>query len=211
MGPLRRISFFLWLLLKELPPVSTGRLIMPVTFLLSWMVFLLCGAPERAAFVWAAVLAQAAHLWAVLPVSVTKQRRAFGEARNATLWAVGITFGVLVVQVWVHEPWLTQRIVSLYLALYVGMMIMGLRGDRIALDRTVPVLRTSNVPLVFRRHLLRLYALTAIVAIAINEALIVADTALSVRVATLALLPVGLHYFFQIVLRLTCPLLEDEG
>ncbi len=61
----------------------------------------------------------------------------------------------------------------------------------------------------FRRHLLRLYALTAFLVIVVNESLLAADAPLGMRVAILSVLTVALHYRFEIMLRLTSPSLED--
>lgn len=183
---------------------------MPGVFVVGWMTFNAIGWPEEPAFVWAGVLAQASHLWAVIPVSVFRQLHAFGRAKQAVTWAVAISFGVLVFQIWWCEPWMSQRVISVYCAFYAASMVLGVLGDRDVVNRTVLVSKSADVPLVFRRHLLKLYTLVAILIIATNETLLAVDTALSSRVAILSLLPVVLHYFFEITLRLTYPPLDEH-
>lgn len=183
---------------------------MPAVFVVGWMTFKAVGLPEDLAFVWAGVLAQATHLWAVIPVSVFRQRHAFGRAEQAVTWAVTISFGVLVFQIWWSEPWMSQRVVSIYSAFFAMGMVRGVLGDRDVVNISAPVSNDADAPLEFRRHLLKLYTLAAILIIATNETLIAVDTALSTRVTVLSLLPVVLHYFFEIALRLTHPPLDER-
>lgn len=210
MNPLQRFSMLLWLLLSHLPPVSTGRLLMPAVFLGGWTALRAAGTPEATAFVWAAVLAQAAQVWGTLPGTVRRQRRVFGQARQTFFRAMTIILGVLAFQIWYADPSVSQRIISTCCAAYAGLMVLGILGDTDILDRFAPVTDDTRVPMSFRHHLLMLYALVAIMVIAVNETLLVLDAPLSTRVATLSLLPVALHYFFEITLRLTCPPLEDD-
>lgn len=211
MNPLRRFSLFLWILLRHLPPISLGRLLMPAVFVSSWTILCAVGTPEPIAFVWAGVLAQAAHIWGVLPVAVWRQRHAFGRSRNAVCWAGAILFGFLAFQIWRSDPWVSQRLVSVYCALYAAMMAFGVWGDRDIMNRTVPVSKDSDVSFGFRRHLLKLYALVAILIIVTNESLLAVDAPLGTRVAVLSLLPMALHYFFETTLRLTCPPFDERN
>lgn len=183
---------------------------MPAIFIGSWSTLRFAGMQHEVAFVWAAVLAQAAQIWCVLPVSVWRQRVAFGRARHALTWAMTVILGAFAFQIWWSEPWMTQRVLSVYCALYAAAMALGVAGDRDILDRFAPVSGREGTTLEFRRHLLKLYALVAILVLAVNETLLATDAPLSVRVVTLSLLPVILHYVFVITLRLTCPPL-DEG
>jgi hypothetical protein len=60
--------------------------------------------------------------------------------------------------------------------------------------------------------LLKLNALIAILIIATNETLLAVEAPLNSSVLTLSLLPVALHYLYQIILRLTAPpLYESES
>ena len=210
MNPLRRFSLFLWLLLSHLPPISPGRLLMPAVFLSSWTALQAANVQDSVAFVWAGVLAQAAQVWGNLPVTVWRQRHAFGRARTATNWAVAILICFLAFQIWRSDPWLSQRLVSIYCALYAAIMAVGVWGDRDVVSRFAPMPEDTDVPLEFRRHLLRLYALVAILVVVTNEALLALNTTLSARVVTLSLLPLALHYFFAITLFLTYPPLDDS-
>lgn len=182
---------------------------MPAVFLSSWTVLQAAHVSDSVAFVWAGVLAQTAQIWSTLPVTVRRQRHAFGRARSAVSWAMAILVCVLSFQIWWSDPWLSQRLVSIYCALYAAIMALGVWGNRDAVNRFAPVSKDTDVPLDFRRHLLMLYALVAILVIVVNETLLALDTPLSTRVVTLSLLPVALHYFFAITLDLTHPPLDD--
>jgi hypothetical protein len=209
MRPLHRVSLYLWLLLRHLPPVSPGWLVMPVVFVSSWTVLLACHVPQPLAFVWAGVLAQAAQIWATLPVTIWRQRHTFGTARPAVPTAMVMILSVLALQIWWAGPVISQRMVSAYCGLYVLFLASGLRGDRDILNRFTPVDHDTQVPLAFRQHLLRLYILIAMLVLGINETLLAIDAPLGARVATFALMPVVLHYMFEIMLRLTCPPLDE--
>ncbi len=208
MSPFYRWSLFVWILLRDLPPISPGRLLMPVVFLCSWTLLRALGAVEQVAFVWSAVFAQSVHVWSVLPVTVRRQHRVFGRVHGAVRVSVLMAIALLLLQVWWSEPWLTQRLLSVYCAIYATVMALGVWGDRFVLDGFVPVEDEATVPLAFRRHLLKLYALMGILVVVINETLMRADMALGASVVALSMLPLVLHYCFEIILRLTHPPLD---
>lgn len=81
-----------------------------------------------------------------------------------------------------------------------------LRG--FAVDAPVAFARVAVLAQTFQ--ILKLFALVAFLMLVVNEALIAAQTALHVRVITLSLAPIALHFLFHILLRMTCPRL-DEG
>lgn len=183
---------------------------MPAVFASSWTILCAVGTPEPIAFVWAGVLAQAAQMWGVMPVKVGRQRHVVGSARNTMCWTVAILLGFLAFQIWWSDPWVSQRLVTVYCALYAAMMAFGAWGDRLIMKLTVPVSKDSDVSFGFRRHILKLYALVAILVIVTNESLLIVDAPLGARVAALSLLPIVLHYFFEITLRLTCPPINER-
>ena len=168
MNQLRRLSLFLWLVLSHLPPISPGRLLMPAVFLSSWTVLRFLHFPEPAAFVWAGVLAQAAQLCSVLPVTVWRLRKAFGRARTGARWSVAFYFCVFAFQVWLSDPVISQRLVSIICGIYVMVMALGVKGDPAILNYFAPAANEMDVPLNFRRHLLKLYALMAMLVVASN-------------------------------------------
>lgn len=211
MNPFRRISLVLWVLLRSLPLITWGRLLMPAVFAGSWALLRAVGLEPPTAFVWSAVLAQAAHLYAVLPVTVARQRRAFGRAKGGLSWAMLGYLAVFALQIWMADPVVTQRVVSAACAVYVGITVLVLCGDRLVLDRFVPVRDESDVPLEFRYHLLRLYALTALLVLVVNEILLAAGTTLQMRVIVFSMLPIVLFYLFEIMLRLTAPLTDESA
>ncbi|MEM6577041.1 MAG: hypothetical protein AAF678_00995 [Pseudomonadota bacterium] len=206
MGPFHRAAIFLKYLFLDLPPVSWGRLIMPAGFIGSWSILRGFAIDAPVAFVWAAVFAQALQLWAVLPVTVKRTRWSSGDARQTLSWTLLIVLLLFALQIWWMDPVVSQRLVSLYCASYVAVMCWGVAGEATVRDRYVPVSGDSQVPEIFRTHLLKLYALMAFVLLVINEALIAAQAPLHVRVITLSLSPIALHYLFEILFRLTCPL-----
>jgi hypothetical protein len=210
MDRLRRFSLYLWLTLRHMRPVSLGRLIMPCVFITCWMCLRALEWPEAVAFVWAGALAQVAQIWSALPVTVARQRTVFGRARGSTSWAVTFMIGFLAVQIWWSDPWMSQRLVTCYCALYAFIMALGVWGDTKILDRFAYAPPEANVPLELRRHLLKLYALVAILVILVNEALLLVDAPLNARVTTFALLPIALHFLFSITLLLTAPILDDN-
>ena len=161
------------------------------------------------AFVWSAVLAQAAHLYAVLPVSVLRQRRLFGRAEDGLSWAMLVYLALFALQIWMADPVVTQRIVSAACAAYVGIIVIGLCGDRMVLDRFAPVRADADVPLEFRYHLLRLYGITALMVLVVNESLLTTGAPLQMRVVVFSVLPIVLFYLFEIMLRLTAPLTDE--
>ena len=209
MKRLRRLSLLTWLLLRSIPPVPPGRLLMPALFLSAWTVLRAFSVAEVPAFVLAGVLAQTAQLWAVLPVAVWHQRRLFARAGGTAQAALALYLAVIALQLWQMDPAISQRVVTVYCALYVATMLAGILGDRLFLDRFVPVSAPDAVPVVTRRHILKLHALVAVLVIVVNEILLAMAAPLGARVATLALLPVGLHVLFEIALFLTLPLDDD--
>ncbi|WP_152563381.1 hypothetical protein [Ruegeria halocynthiae] len=198
MNPLRRFSLYLWILLSNLPPISVGRLLMPVIFLSSWTVLQAAQVSAPVAFVWAGVFAQAAQIWGALPVTTRRHHHTFDFTRSTASWALAIQICVLVIQVWWCEPWLSQKLVTIYCAVYAAVMALGVWGDRDILNRFAPASKDSDVSLEFRRHVLMLSALVVILVIVVNETLLVLNTTLATRVAALSVLPIVLHYFLQL-------------
>ena len=210
MRQLRYYSLLLWLLLRSIPPVSPGRLLMPAVFLSCWTVLSASGLGENLAFVASAVLAQLAQVWAGLPGAARREWLRHGSG-SATRSVGRIVFLVLAVQVWWAEPLITQRALTGICAVYVAVMCWGAFGDRGVLDAFARLGPGSGVSLVARKHLLRLYALTGFLVIAVNESLIAMAAPLGARVVALSLLPLVLHVFYEIALRLTWPFGDEEG
>ena len=120
-----------------------------------------------------------------------------------------VYMALFALQIWMADPVVTQRIVSAACVVYVGIIVIGLCGDRMVLDRFAPVRADSDVPLEFRYHLLRLYTLTAVLVLVVNESLLAAGTTLQMRVVVFSALPIVLFYMFEIMLRLTAPLTDE--
>jgi len=186
-------------LLKDLSPVSPARLLMVAVFIGGWSLLRLAGCPAPQAFVWAAVLAQAAQVWHVLPLTA-RRPLAIGRASSAAKWGVAAILALMAVQLWWADPLFSQRLISLYCAAYAGIMLITARSASGALARTIAGPDAAEVPSCVHRRLFHLYAGLAIIVLAVNESLLALGTELGTRVALLSLLPIVLHYIFQIAL-----------
>ena len=209
MDPFRRFSIYLWLTLKSLPPVSWGRLLMPTTFILSWTILRATDLPENICFVWAAVIAQSTQLWIMLPVAFDREKTRLTASPWPLKLVLVLNLLTMLLQISLSDPLVTHRIITIFCVGYCVTMLTGILGDRDVLDKFARVATNSNVSLGFRRHYLKLGALTTFLVLVVNEALVALNLDLSVRVATLALLPIALHYFFDIAMRLTHPPIDN--
>lgn len=117
----------------------------------------------------------------------------------------------MALQLFAVQPDLSQRLVSLYCAFYIAVMCWGIAGEATVRDRFVSKSSNAQVREAFRTHLLKLYALVALSVLVVNEALVLAQMPLHIRVVTLSLMPIILHYISEIVLRLTCPVLDQDS
>lgn len=206
----QRFRIHMRYLFSNLPPVSWGRLIMPLAFIGSWTLLRGFSFAPPIAFVWSAVFAQFVQIWVVLPVTVRRHRSVFGRASQATSWATCMIIGLLGIQVWWLDPMVTHRLVSFCCVSYAMLMWWGVKGDTMVRDRFVPVRQGRDLPEIFRTHLLKLYALMSVLVLAINETLVATETAFHIRVVVLSIAPICLHYTFYVLLRQTCPRLDEE-
>ncbi|WP_412553315.1 hypothetical protein [Shimia sp. MIT1388] len=205
-----RFSLYLWMLIKYSQPIAPAKLLMPFVFSGSWAGLKLSGVSWPIAFVWAAVCAQGVHIWLVLLPIIRRQRQKTGSARVAVSVVLAIWFGALVAQVWWSEPWFSQRLLSVCCALYAVILVLGIKRDGDVMKYFAPGPNDREVSPEFRRRLLQLYALTAVFVIAVNESLLVTGASLNLTVAILSLMPLFLHYVFQMVFLLTAPPLRDD-
>lgn len=176
---------------------------MPAVLVLVWTVLGLFGMSDARAFVFAIVLAQFAHLWSVLPrvlsPRVDETRR---SVRHVTFLYV-VLFALIALQVWQLNPKFSQRLISGMLLFNGAGMAWAAAGDRTIIDGVMPMKPGGRQFTTFRQHFAQVTVLVTLLAIAANEALIIFDAALNVRVGVLALLQLVLFYVFHIVLRLT--------
>ncbi len=200
---IRRFSILLWFMLRSVPPVSTGRLLMPMVFLSGWNLLHFAEAGEVMAFVWAAVLAQALQLWAVMPHTPMQVKRRFGRARITYLAVLALMLLLIATQVWMADPLFSQRVLTALCVVYALVMLLGLVGDRDVLDSFAPP--GDGLTGAERRHMLRLFAFVAFLVMAVNEGLVLFAVPLAGRVATLALMPILLNFGFGYVFKLTRP------
>ena len=210
MDPIQRLSLYLWLLVSNLPPVPVGRLLMPSVFLTAWTVLATLNTTPALAFVWAAALAAATHLWFLLPHQTLRMKRRGGTAWTTYRILLALSVGAISAQAALADPWLTQRILTFAgLAFLFGASIGVSAPDDMVRDLS-PTYKNAAVSVRFQRHIFKLKALIAVIFIATNETLLILTTPLSTRVVVLSLLPIALHYTFWILARLTCPI-EDSN
>lgn len=210
MNPFKRFSIYLWFTLKSLPPVSVGRLIMPTSFIVSWSLLSLISINENSAFVWAAVTAQTVQMWIMLPISIRKRPHILRDSPNIFKLTMFLVIATMFLQIMWSEPIVTHRIITVYCLVYGGCTLLGVAGDRDFQDEFAPQNAEKTISLAFRMHILKLRALTIFLILIVNELLVITQTELNTRVAIFAVLPVCLHYFFAIVLRLTHPPFNDR-
>jgi len=205
-----RFTLYLWMLIKYSQPISPARLLMSFVFSGSWAGLKLSGVSWPVAFVWAAVCAQGVQIWLVLPLIVRRQREKSGSARVAVSVVLAIWLCALGLQIWWSEPWLNQRVLSVYCTLYAVILVLGMKRDGDVMKHFAPSPNDREVSPEFRRHLLQLYVLTAVLVLVVNESLLVTGASLNLTVAILSLMPLILHYVFQMVFLLTAPPLGDD-
>lgn len=204
--PMRAIYFFMlktWLLLRSLPSVPMRRLAIPVVFVASWYGLRLLGMTDASAFVFGATFAFAAHIWIQIPGAIQRNRQRGSAHRH---WAIGVCvlgFGLCALQIWLLNPTITQRVLTGILILYAVGMAWAASGDRDMLDGILSVNPDGPAYLAFRIHYAQLSVLVVILAIVINETLIMIDAPLGARVGVMSVMQVTLFYTFHIVLRLT--------
>ncbi len=103
---------------------------MPALFVASWTTLRGLENEAARAFVWSAVLAQVAHLYAGMPVSVFRQRQVFGRAGRAMRIAVVVFLAMFAVQIWFADPVVTQRLLTAVCTIYLCSLLLGHHGDR---------------------------------------------------------------------------------
>lgn len=95
------------------------------------------------------------------------------------------------------------------MAVYAFMLVLGLRGDAEIFERFSPKSKTLELSDEFRRHVLKVRVLLILLAIMVNESLILTDAPLGLRVSVLALMPSVLHYFYWLAILLTMPPMQE--
>ena len=215
MDPITRFSLSLWYLLKSLPPVSAGRLLAPAVFLCAWTVLITARLPAPQAFVIAAVLAQALHIWQVMPESFrtgapqagasSSGRGGLAQVSSLCLRSVSLLMAFFALEVVLQSPRFVQGVVSFYALVYALVMLRGSLKTGAGLDPYCAQSQGAPLRDALRQHFCKLYALCALTVVAVNEATAAAQMPLEHRVVVLALLPLALHYVFAIMVFLTLP------
>ena len=209
MNDIERFFLKLYLMLSNLPHMPLGQMLMPTFFVTGWLVFTVAGAAPEMAFVASATIAVAAQIWFKMPkvfhgTSGDKSDKVF-----AGCTVLLMLFALIALSVWMASPTLTQRLLSGYCAVRFLMLCYTIATeDKEFLGHFFPVGDDNQISTETRKHYLKLQVLVVFLFLAVNEALILTDAPLVYRVATLACVPVLLHYFFCIAAWLTVPLDE---
>ncbi|MDU8926048.1 hypothetical protein RXV86_01485 [Alisedimentitalea sp. MJ-SS2] len=199
-----------WVLLTSVPPVQPARIWPLLIFLLGFVSMRNLQLDESASFVWAAVIAQFVVVWRNIPAAAEELRRV-GSRLHVLYLGVAATIVAAAVQIWMMDPVITQRMLSMSCLVFGLAMLWGALGHPRIRDLFVPSSRQSPIPEVPRTHMLRLNVFAAVSVLAVNEALVLAHFDLTTRVSILAMLPLIIHVLYEIGLILTLPLEElDE-
>ena len=209
MNPLERWLRWSWVLLSNLRPYPLGRLPLPVAFIGSWTVLALAGVNRDLAFVCAALIGVTANAYPGLRLAARSIDR---ERPNpVTFWvAVAAMLLFACVLVILANPFVLQRFLSIFLTFFAAILTLGILGDRTVLDRFAPLTEGSSLPMPLRKHFLMLRVFAVLFAVACNEALLVVDAALWLRVVALASLPIVMHYLIALAAVLTYPKAEID-
>lgn len=193
--------------LRHLPPLSAQQLIWPVSLVGAWSAFLTAGAPASAAFVWAGVVAQSICHAQAMGTKVDRMNSIGGAGHRLMQLLVILPLCLAALQFWGFAPWFSQRILSGFILMLIALKLAALLSGDLSLTGRSP----PKTPLHerFDRHVVQVQILVAVLAIAINEGMIVAATPLNGRIVVLALLPLAAHYLVWIITFITHPPLED--
>lgn len=199
-----------WALFRSVPAIPAQRIWPLMIFLLGFVSLTNLRLGEADAFVLAAVIAQVVVIWRNIPEAAAELRRV-GATRLIVL-RLGVAATILGagVQLWMNDPVITQRMLSMSCLVYALAALWGALGHPRIRELFVPATLGYVVPETPRTHLLRLNIFAAIIVLAVNEALVFADVGLAARVSILAVLPLVLHVLYEVTVLLTLPL-EDEA
>ena len=197
-------------MLRWMPPIGMRSLWLSLVFLTGWSGLDALGVAPEQAFVWSAVAAQLAHFGLNLPANHRRLSDITTNARRSILQVGALGLGAVALQLWWNDPWFTQRCLTAVALVLLGAVLLNYGGDaedRAAYVRATGLASATDAGI---RQYWRLRALTLMLVIAVNEALLASATPLGARVAVLALLPMALHVLFFVGVWLTWPI-DEEG
>ena len=199
-----------WVLLTSIPPIQPARIWPLLIFLMGFVSMRNLQLDDAVSFVWAAVIAQVVVVWRNIPAAAEELRRV-GSGLHILYLGVAATLGAAALQIWLMDPVITQRMLSMSCLVFGLAMLWGALGHPRIRDLFVPSAQDAPIPEVPRTHMLRLNLFAAVAILAANEALLLAQFDLTTRVSILATLPLLIHVLYEVVVILTLPLDElDE-
>ncbi|WP_137703002.1 hypothetical protein [Marimonas lutisalis] len=199
----------LWVLVTSVAPIPIERIWPVMMFLLGFVSLRNLQMDEAAAFVFAAVVAQVYVIWKNLPDAARDLRRTGDGTLKVLRYGVAATIAASAVQLWILDPVITQRMLSMSCLVYATAMLWGAMGNPRIREMVVPSVAGRPVPETPRTHFLRLNTLAALLVLVVNEALVAAQFDLTTRVSILAILPLVIHVLYEITAILTVPLEES--
>ncbi len=138
----KTLSSRLFEICASIPPIQPHNMLPFVVMLGLWMMLRSQGVAEGPAFVVSVVCAQAYLVWRNLPMAAENLNRMGGAGRRLLRGVVGATLVIALLQLWLSDPIITQRVLSGICGFFLVIMVLGIMREREMLER----LRT-NLPL----------------------------------------------------------------
>ena len=189
-----------------IPLPTWWRMLMPFVFILVWTALSVVEFDEETAFVWAAIVAHFSHIWTGFPTSVRRHPRTGRHWKLELYFVVAVFVASFAWQIFFMEAWASQRLLSLYCALYLLICFsIFLESSEGILDRLVPWSVGFEISQKVRFHFVKINGVICCFLLCINEALIIMNTSINFRVVILALTPLILHYLFHVIILIGYP------
>ncbi len=200
---IKQMTNRLWDLATSIPPIQPGNLLPVLVMIMLWVGLRFTGVSEGQSFVIACVAAQAYTIWRNLPgAALSLKHVERGKPRMLVIPVVSVIL-LAGLQLWLGNPLFTQRVLTVFCILFLGVMVSGMMREREMLARVLPKGRTDQ-PVGAPVSLLRINALVAAVVIGVNEALIAHET-LAVWISVMPFFLLLLHAFYWVMVLSVLP------
>lgn len=198
----------MWSLATSIPPIQPGNLLPVLIMVMLWVGLRSFGVAEDQAFVIGCVTAQAYAIWRNLPGAAESLQHVDRGRPGMLVIPVSIIIAVAGLQLWLGSPLFTQRVVTVFCVIFLGIMIWGILREQEMLDRVVPEGRMPRqvcAPV----SLLRINAIVAAVVIGVNEMLIAFET-LAVWISIMPLMALVLHAVYWVMVLSVLPTVNEQ-
>ncbi|MDT8328455.1 MAG: hypothetical protein RQ750_13910, partial [Roseovarius sp.] len=166
--------------------------------------------PQDQTFVLSVVVAQAYAIWRNLPQAAHSLDQTTGGRAGMLRWPVIILLLLSALQLWLNNPYFTQRGISAVALFFLVVMVLGMMREGAVMDRVTP--KDAEGDAVYETvSLLRVNALVAAMVIAVNEILISSES-LAVWITVMPIFVLFLHgfYWFMVLMVLPPDAPDDE-